>query len=81
MRNEKRKGYGQDHGSRSYSGDPEKISVPAIRISPDSRCRVIYRQEQSSQPAGRDPQQFYTIETEDHITYYGEIVDAYIIED
>ena len=45
-------------------------------------CRVIYRQEQNAASLPEEiRRQFYTIETEDHITYYGEIVDAYIIED
>lgn len=71
---------------------PEKISVPAIKECPLTlECRVIYAQQQdlskfddeivrkmypqdvdSSAPgANRDP----------HITYFGEIVDAYILED
>ena len=45
-------------------------------------CRVIYREEQD---AARLPEairrQFYTVETGDHISYYGEIVAAYMIED
>ena len=63
--------------------DPEKISVPAIREFPLTlECRVIYRQEQNAASLPEEiRRQFYTIETEDHITYYGEIVDAYIIED
>ena len=63
--------------------DSEKISVPAIREFPLTlECRVIYRQEQNAASLPEEiRRQFYTIETEDHITYYGEIVDAYIIED
>ncbi len=63
--------------------EPEKISVPAIREYPLTlECRVIYREEQD---AARLPEairrQFYTVETGDHISYYGEIVAAYMIED
>ena len=61
---------------------PEVISVPAIKEIPLTlECRVIYRQEQD---AAQLPQeilrQFYTVETDDHIIYYGLIEEAYIIE-
>jgi len=43
---------------------------------------VIYRQEQDASRLPEDiRRQFYTIETEDHIAYYGEIVSAYMIEE
>ncbi len=63
--------------------EPEKVSVPAIKEFPLTlECRVIYREEQE---ASRLPEtirrQFYTIETSEHISYYGEIVAAYLIEE
>ena len=63
--------------------EPEVISVPAIKEFPLTlECRVLYREEQD---ASRLPeeirQQFYTVETGDHVSYYGEIVAAYLIED
>ncbi len=72
--------------------DPETISVPGIREFPLTlECRVIYRQKQeladldpeicrkhypqdvdsSASGSNRDP----------HVSYYGEILSAYIIED
>ena len=62
---------------------PETISVPAIRDFPLTlECRVIYREPQD---AARLPEaiqkQFYRVEKGDHISYFGEIVDAYVIED
>ena len=61
---------------------PEVISVPGIKEFPLTlECRVIYRQEQDASRLPEDiRRQFYTIETEDHIAYYGEIVSAYMIE-
>lgn len=63
--------------------EPVVISVPAIKEFPLTlECRVIYREEQD---ASRLPEpirrQFYSIEAQDHISYYGEIVSAYMIED
>lgn len=63
--------------------DPEVVSVPAIKDYPLTlECKVIYRQEQD---AARLPdgirRQFYSIDQGDHISYFGEIVDAYVIED
>ena len=62
---------------------PEEISVPAIKEFPLTlECRIIYRQEQDASSLPEDiRRQFYTIETEDHVAYYGEIVSAYIIGD
>lgn len=62
---------------------PEVISVPGIKEFPLTlECRVIYRQEQNAYRLPEDiRRQFYTIETEDHIAYYGEIVSAYMIEE
>ena len=63
--------------------EPEVISVPGIKELPLTlECRVLYRQEQESdQFNDAITRQFYTMETGDHICYYGEIVAAYIIED
>ena len=62
---------------------PEVISVPGIKEFPLTlECRMIYRQEQDASRLPEDiRRQFYTIETEDHIAYYGEIVSAYMIEE
>ena len=62
---------------------PEVISVPGIKEFPLTlECRVIYRQKQDTSRLPEDiRRQFYTIETEDHIAYYGEIVSAYMIEE
>ena len=62
---------------------PEVISVPGIKELPLTlECRVLYRQEQESDQFNDEiTRQFYTMETGDHICYYGEIVAAYIIED
>ena len=63
--------------------EPEVISVPAIKEIPLTlECQVIYRQEQdASQLPETIRRQFYRIEKEDHITYYGLIESAYIIEE
>lgn len=63
--------------------EPEVISTPAIKEFPLTlECRVLYRQEQKSGLFNNEiTRQFYTIETGDHICYYGEIVSAYMIED
>lgn len=62
--------------------EPESISVPAIKEFPLTlECRVIYREEQNAAKLPeRIRERFYYIESEDHISYYGEIVSAYIIE-
>ena len=63
--------------------EPEVISVPGIKELPLTlECRVLYRQEQESDQFNDEiTRQFYTMETGDHICYYGEIVSTYIIED
>ena len=62
--------------------DPELISVPGLKEFPMTlECRVLYRQEQEADKLSdtvRD--RFYSIETDDHICFYGEIVSAYVIE-
>lgn len=63
--------------------EPEVIGVPGLKEFPLTlECRVLYCQEQESDQFNDEiTRQFYTIETGDHICYYGEIVAAYIIED
>lgn len=61
----------------------DAVSVPAIKEFPLTlECRVIYREEQT---ASRLPEsvrcKFYSIENDDHISYFGEIVSAYLIEE
>ena len=61
----------------------DAVSVPAIKEFPLTlECRVIYWEEQT---ASRLPEsvrrKFYLIENDDHISYYGEIVSAYLIEE
>ncbi len=67
--------------------DSDKISVPGIQQFPLTlECRVIYRQVQDL--AAIDDtllQRFYPVEPvqgkqDVHIAYYGEIVNAYLIE-
>ena len=62
--------------------EPEVISVPAIREYPLTlECRVIYREEQDAARLPEDiRRKFYSVETAEHISYYGEIVAAYILE-
>ena len=61
--------------------EPEVISVPAIKEIPLTlECRVIYRQEQDVSALPETIlRQFYRIEKDDHIAYYGLIEAAYII--
>ena len=61
---------------------PETISVPAILEYPLTlECRVLYRQEQDASRLPEDiRRKFYSVETGDHIVYYGEITAAYMIE-
>lgn len=63
--------------------EPEVISVPGLKEFPLTlECRVVYHQEQESAQFNDEiTRQFYTMETGDHICYYGEIVAAYVIED
>lgn len=62
--------------------EPEKISVPGIKEFPLTlECRLLYRQKQDDGELSEElKKRFYTVETDDHIAYYAEIVDAYIIE-
>lgn len=65
---------------------PEKISVPGIRQLPLTlECKVIYKQQQDLNGIPEDVlQRFYPADSQGnrdyHIAYYGQIVDAYVIE-
>ena len=63
--------------------DPEVVSVPAIKEYPlTMECRVLYRQAQDAAMLPEDiRRQFYGIESDEHVVYYGEIVAAYMIEE
>ncbi|MCR4602838.1 MAG: flavin reductase family protein [Prevotella sp.] len=57
---------------------PEVINTPGIKELPLTlECRVLYSQEQQSGLFNDEiTRQFYTMETGDHICYYGEIISA-----
>lgn len=68
--------------------EPEVISVPGIKEFPLTlECRVIYKQNQDlSVVPAKLIERFYPVTGEHdfrdyHVTFYGEIVDAYLIED
>ena len=61
--------------------DGESVSVPAIRELPLTlECRVIYKQEQIKEAIDPDALKRYYPEGDLHTAYYGQIVDAYIVE-
>ena len=66
--------------------EPEVISVPGIRQLPLTlECKVIYKQKQDLDAIPQTAlDRFYPADTEGkqdyHIAYFGQIVDAYIIE-
>lgn len=67
---------------------PSTISVPGIKELPLTlECKVIYKQEQDLSQIPEDIlQRFYPTEEstgrpDGHTVYYGEILDAYLIED
>ncbi|MGX6979462.1 flavin reductase family protein [Vagococcus elongatus] len=71
--------------------ESEKISVPAIRELPLTlECRVIYKQKQDPEAITEDNKNKYYPQDVDssfhgsnrdyHTAYYGEILDAYIIQ-
>ncbi len=79
---------GKDTDKISEAGltlvEPDVISVPGIKEFPLTlECRVLYREEQDDKRLNDQIKQaFYTtIETTNHISYYAEILSAYIIED
>ena len=59
------------------------VNAPVIEEYPLTlECRVIYREEQDASKLPEEIiQKFYSIEKEDHISYYGEIKAAYILEE
>ena len=78
---------GRDMDKISEAGlsivEPEVISVPGIKEYPlILECRVIYREQQDAAKLPEEiKKRFYSVETYDHISFFGEIVDAYIIEE
>lgn len=68
--------------------EPETISVPGIKELPLTlECKVIYRQQQfpecMTDPETRThyPENSQDIHADYHTAYYGQIVNAYIIEE
>ena len=63
--------------------EPEVISVPGLKEFPLTlECRVLYTQQQDATKIPEDiRERFYKAETAEHVCYYGEILDAYVIED
>lgn len=66
---------------------PEIISVPGIKELPLTlECKVIYKQQQypdcitDPEPHTHYPEKTRDIHADYHTAYYGQIVDAYIIE-
>ena len=62
--------------------EPEVITVPGLKDFPLTlECRVIYKEEQDVSKLPEEiRKQFYSVETSDHTSFYGEIVAAYVIE-
>lgn len=59
----------------------ESVSVPAIRELPLTlECKVIYKQEQVKEAITPDALERYYPDGDFHTAYYGQIVDAYIVE-
>ena len=62
--------------------EPRKIQVPGIKELPLTlECKVIYRQLEDMRLLPSDIQDRFYSEGDPHIAYYGQILDAYIIED
>lgn len=82
---------GRDHDKITDLGltleEPNVISVPGIKELPITlECKVIYKQKQDLNAVSADIlDRFYPEEAngfrDHHIAYYGEIVDAYLIEE
>ena len=78
---------GRDMDKIAQSGvtlvQPNVISVPGIKEFPLTlECRVLYSQEQEDYTLEEDIlQRFYRSDTSNHVAFYGEIVDAYVIEE
>ena len=64
--------------------DSEVVSVPGIKELPLTlECKVVFRQKQEIPLIADKFQNFYPVEGDSkdaHITYYGQIVNAYIAE-
>ena len=66
--------------------EPETISVPGIRELPLTlECKVIYKQTQDIHAITEEDQEKFYPQNADgsqdiHVAYYGEIVNAYVIE-
>ena len=62
---------------------PEVISVPGLKELPLTlECRVLFQQELDDKALPEEIRRaFYTMETADHVAYYGLIEAAYLIED
>ena len=59
----------------------ETVSVPAVRELPLTlECKVIYKQEQIKEAIAPDALARYYPEGDFHTAYYGQIMDAYIVE-
>lgn len=70
-----------------HTEDPETISVPGIKELPITlECKVIYKQQQypecmtDPEPPTHYPENSQDIHADYHTAYYGQIVNAYIIE-
>ena len=60
----------------------ETVSVPGIRQLPLTlECKVIYKQDQPLSAIGEDIISRYYSQGDPHTAYYGQILNAYIIED
>ena len=66
--------------------DPEIISVPGVKELPLTlECKVIYKQTQDIHAITEENQEKFYPQSADgsqdiHVAYYGEIVNAYVIE-
>jgi flavin reductase (DIM6/NTAB) family NADH-FMN oxidoreductase RutF len=62
--------------------ESETISVPGIRQLPLTlECKVIYRQDQDAKEIQPEDIARYYPQGDFHTAYYGQVLDAYIIED
>ena len=70
-----------------HTEEPETVCVPGIRELPLTlECKVIYKQQQypecmtDPEPPTHYPENSQDIHADYHTAYYGQIVNAYIIE-
>ena len=62
--------------------DPETVSVPGIRQLPLTlECRVIYKKDQPLSAISDDILRRYYAQSDPHTAYYGQILNAYIIDE